>query len=104
MAHWTEQTVFTFHAEKNVDKHDAAFIASQVEFFTELPVMVKDYTGTWEGAATAGFEITFIAKHDATDDEIESVFHKLNRVIKDITGNNCLMATRNKTELYCECS
>ena len=102
MPHWTEHTQYQFHCERMYPDQTAAEIAAAVEATIYVGCMVEEYVGAWEGKATPGFRVTWIAPHDDAEGENYTV-NNLRVFLAAFTGNKCVMPTRQKIEVYCTC-
>lgn len=102
MAHWTEHTQFNFHVENltNITRDELALFIQQA---TGECTMVSDYVGAWDGMVTESFKVTWIAPHDMHEQMQRVKMHELNNVICRMTGNKCLMPTRETIEVLCSC-
>lgn len=103
---WTTHIRYTFHAEVNDRFMTADRLARFIEHETGLCTMVEPYVGSWRGEATDGLKVTWLAPcaFDMGDDEREARFSLLNDLIRDLTGNTCLMPVRDEVDVYCTCN
>ena len=97
MHKWTTHTKYTFHCETNLSK---VYITKAVERELSMCAMTEDYVGAWEGKATKGVKVTWIAACG----EPEGSFEVLHSFLRAYTENTCVMPIRERVEVFCTCA